>query len=375
MDDKLETLNKTGTWWSDSWWLDERWIENLNETRDDVEKAVEYLKGIFTSDWLKNYTGNPVANVLLRNTQYGQGLPYLENLISLSQHLKELEKIPTINAVIKNLKSSHESDSANMELELGYVFHNEGYTVEFPVPKSKKNKTPDVIVEKGNEKFAVECKKLKISKFESWIDQVLRALSIKAFNLAEESGFGIRYEFSKEIMPHLHSLYKNNESIEVPIDNLLMRLSDSINRVSNKNHDWACIINENIGEGYISRNLIRTKGLLRTPEIPNSFKFGRLFENGIKNAMSQLTNLDCPGIAVIHLNAIPDYDFISDEMNKVFFANSETYSNIIGILVFPWQNMFERSQPCFVVNKTANFDIENSNMIDVIKKYHDPVWM
>ena len=92
MNDDFKLLKETGEWWSEPWWLEKSCLQNVNASKEDVEKSVEYLKGIFTKDWLRNYSGNPVANVLLRNTQYNHGYPQLENLILLSNHLKELNK-------------------------------------------------------------------------------------------------------------------------------------------------------------------------------------------------------------------------------------------------------------------------------------------
>lgn len=369
-----QQLKNTDDWWSNPWWLDERWVKNINATGHEVEEAFEFLKIIFSRDWFRSYKGKHVENVLLRNVLFGEGLPQLDNLLSLSLYLKELKNNPSINSVIKNLKSGHESDSANMELELGYVFHKERYEVDFPTPKSKKGKTPDVLLKKGDEKFAIECKKLKISNFEAWLNGVFTGLSIKLLNLAEEKNLGIVYEFSDRIIGILHKAYKNGDPVDLVAEEYLDKLSDVLHRVDAAKKDWVYISNENIGDGYLSNGYVREKAMVRTPDIPNEFRFGRLFDNGIKRAMTQLIGLDCPGIVAVHVKEIPDFDYLKKRLDDIF-SNEKEYKNIAAVIIFSWQNMFERSQPCLVRNLYSDYDIKVFNVSAVIKKYHEPVWM
>lgn len=371
---KEYTFEKPETWWENPWWLDEKWIEDFELDRKLVFHKIEYLKTVFDKDWLKKYEGNPLGNIILRSTLYSKSIFNLTAILELSGWLQDLKNIAGIHNIIKSLKSSDMCFSAELELEIGFVFHESGYFIEFPIPKSKKGKTPDILVKKDNEIYSLECKKLKTSNFESFTNNIVNNISISLLELAKDENVTISFNLSSKIIDKLHTLYKNDDDTDLYIREVIKEVSDSCEKIHENSYKWLFSVNDEIGEGYLSKGYVREQTIINTPEIPDKFKYNRMFENGIKKALTQLENTGYNGLVVVHAKELPDYIYLKEKLNDLFHVERK-YKQVVAVMVFPQQYFFSRTQPCIVCNKYSEVDFAKSKTADVIRKYHDPIWL
>ena len=95
---------------------------------------------------------------------------------AIGRHIEIAKKIEGIDAKLSEFLNSkiNQPDSTLFELVVAIMYARNGYHVEF-IPETALNKTPDLRVTKGEEKFFVECKRLaKITDYSEYERQEWR---------------------------------------------------------------------------------------------------------------------------------------------------------------------------------------------------------
>ena len=366
-----ERLRQTGEWWIDPWWLSDNWLEISPRTSTQVQEAFEYLKQIFDPSWLRSYKGELIDNLFLRSVLYDRSAFTRNHLISLSERLKRLEVIDGIHVVIRGLRGRHESDAADMELDLADYFVQEGYQVEFPVAKSSRGKSHDIRLTKGGIRLAVECKRLSISQITAWLNNVFHIAATSLMSIAETNGLGVYYSFSSEIVRDLLEKRSSGITETEAAKSLINRLSEEIKSAVVRNQWPLWIWIDRLGDGFFYKTESTAGSTVGTPEMPDELLFRRMLQNAVIPAAEQLANEDMPGLIAIHARDIPSEEYLAEEANRFLFENRDSYAHIIAVLILPWQGWFKRNRPRLIVNRHAKHVLGDRDVVSVLEKF-DP---
>lgn len=352
--------------------MKDNWYEVRPRTSAQVEEAFEYLKRIFDPSWVRSYKGELIENIFLRSILYDRSAFTRNHLITLSEQLKRHEETSGIHVVIRGLRGKQESDAANMELELADYLAQEGYQVEFPVAKSAKGKSPDIRLTKGDGKYAVECKGLRVSEIESWLNGVFQIASSQLMALAETNGLGIEFIFSAEVVRGLLERRNSGVAVADAASDLLKRISEEIDVAINRNRWPLWMWIDKRGSGFFFKANSTVGSSVGTPGMPDELVFRRLIQNAVVPAAKQLSNEEMPGLIAIHTREIPSDSYLAQELNRFLFENRDDYEHILAVLILPWQGWFQRNQPRLIVNRHAQHEWNNSGISGAIAKY-DPI--
>ena len=131
-----------GRWWLDAWWEEENWVSQSKYTLPEIRAAVEELKTVFSSEWAMKIGKNDVANIFLRSVRYGHSIWQHCYIVELGQQIASLRDHPGFTSVLSRLLSIDESESADMELSLAALLLKNSFNINFPVPRSKRGKSP-----------------------------------------------------------------------------------------------------------------------------------------------------------------------------------------------------------------------------------------
>ena len=58
-----------------------------------------------------------------------------------------------------------------------------------------------------------------------------------------------------------------------------------------------------------------------------------------------------PSIVVIHTRDVPSEEHLAIEIDRFLEQNKNNYTNILAVLIFPWQGWFQRNRPRLIVNR------------------------
>lgn len=87
-----------------------------------------------------------------------------------------------------------------------------------------------------------------------------------------------------------------------------------------------------------------------------SSSHGRLVGNALKKAIAQINEFGKPGIAAAFYFNPPEVGALKLQLPKVFERETEKYRHLMGVLVFPAQNILKYIQPIWISNPYAGFD-------------------
>lgn len=365
-----ERIRQTGEWWVDPWWLKDNWLEIRPLSSTEVETAIEYLKVIFTPDWLRKYEGELIENVFLRSVIYDQSAFTRHYLVALAERLKRLEGTRGFSAVLDNLRGRQESDAADMELQLAYYFAQEGYQVDFPIAKSKKGKTPDIRLTKGLSNLAVECKRLRLGEDAAWLSSVLSHVSSQLMNLAEVNELWFEFSFSDKVLHRILESRKGGECAEDVAITIVKRISDEIKTAVTRAQWPLWLLVSNCGEGFFYKAKSKDSKI-NIPGLPDSLVFRRMLKNAISRATEQLRNENSPGLIAVHARDIPSEDCLVRYLNRFLFSAQES-AHVLAILILPWQGWFHHNRPHLIVNRNSLYRWDDSGVAAVLAKF-DPV--
>jgi hypothetical protein len=367
-----ESLRQTGEWWIDPWWLNDNFLEVRPRTATQVQEAFEYLKEIFTPGWLRSYKGELIENLFLRSILYERSTFTRNHLISLSERLKRFENIGGIHIIIRGLRGRHESDAADMELDLADYFLQEGYQVEFPIAKSSRGKSADIRLSKGCIRLAVECKRLRVSKNTAWLNNVFNIATSSLTSISQAHGLGVDFTFSSEVVRGLLEKCSSGMAEEEAAKSLIYRVSEEIKSavVRNRWPLWMWIVR--LGNGFFFKTESTAGSSVGCPEMPDELLFRRMLQNAVIPAARQLSNEDVSGLIAIHARDIPSEEYLAEETNQFFFENRDSCAHILAVLIFPWQGWFQRNRPHFIINRHGQYVLEESDVESVLRKF-DPI--
>lgn len=373
MSNKSELL-KNSEWWSDPWWEEENWISQSRFSLNEVKEAVDVLKRHFPAQWVAKVREDAVANVFLRNVCFGHSIWQHRYIVTLGKSLQKLEKCSGFSSVVKRLQSLEDSDSASMELELADTFFTASFSVDFPVPASRKGKTPDIVIIQGTETVAIECKQLRASNKERWLEMFYMHASMGLQNALGNETRGLQFIF--EEIPVDRYFTSGGTRTHNPIEVAEAVIADVTNQVMRLFTESASPLlfhTPGIGSGhFISKT--NPEGIwTRSPSMSDERLFSRLFSNGIYRAAAQLREVDYPGIAAIYAENTPSYDLAQSQFNSVTTASRAEYEHLSAVVIFRRQVLGPYRPPLLLKNSWAKSSFDDLAVSRVFYDVYSPI--
>ena len=371
IEDAISLLINDGNWWFDPWWEQDRWYALGSIKKVRFLEAIEFLKTIFSKEWVKSLGDDPLRHPFLQLIFFGQGLPQINNIYQLAKRLQVIIRLNGHKSALQDYKTINQAYNADFEMFLAYVFHSLGSHVSFIVAKSKKGRTPDILVNNNGIEFVVECKYIQPSEAERWVSNYSLAYShllMDALPTHYEMFYRLRQtdiNVSDYSYPKLGSF-----QLAAIIDSL--QIINYLKNIGPFSPKYNYIDMGTKGELFVIQkgNLFRSQ--IQMPEISQSFTGRRLVGNAIIKANRQISEFGMPGIAAIYFGAPPDIGALKLEIPKLFCENKEQYSLLMGIIVFPMQNLLKYIRPIWIANPFSKFRPQDYRLPELLVDILDP---
>lgn len=358
-----------GRWWLDAWWEEENWVSQSKYTLPEIRAAVEELKTVFSSEWAMKIGKNDVANIFLRSVRYGHSIWQHCYIVELGQQIASLRDHPGFTSVLSRLLSIDESESADMELSLAALLLKNSFNINFPVPRSKRGKSPDIIARCGNETVAFECKQLEVSNKQRWLDDYYHHASHLLRDGLDNDERQIQFEFDE---PPVDSFFrKDGKAIrEAPTvaGEMAGRLVSHVRDLFVESSSPLYFGIEGIGYGRFIGTAEPNSAWTHFPSMSDDRLFARLFSNGIARASEQLRAVNFPGIAAIYTEHSPSFEYAQGEFKAIVGNEPSHYGHLAACLVFQRQTLFQYQPPLLLINPASRVRFSQLNVSNVIRK-------
>lgn len=360
-----------GRWWLDAWWEGENWVSQSKFTLEEIRSAIEVLKTIFTAEWAVKIGDNDVANIFLRNIRYGKSIWQHRYIIELGRQIAILRDRPGFTSVLSRLLSIDDSESADMELSLAALLLGNSFDIDFPVPKSKRGKSPDIIARCGDEIVAFECKQLEASNKQRWLDNYYNHMSRLLRDGLDNGERHIQFEFNEPPVDRYFGRDGNaiREATAVAEEVANQLISHVRSRFVEYSSPLIFGI-EGIGFGRFVGTAVPNSAWMNLPSMPDDRLFARLFSNGIARASDQLRTANCPGIAAIYAEHSPTYEYAQAEFESIVRKEKSRFEHLAACLVFQRQTLFQYRSPLLLVNPASRVRFDQLNVSNVIRKIY-----
>lgn len=371
LDGVSKVLSEEGCWWFDPWWEIDYWYDTIQITKTDAISAVDFLKSIFTSEWVKSLGENSLEHPFLQLIFFGRGVSQLYDIYELAERYRTVICTEGYKSVLENYKTIKHSRSANFEAFFLNVLKKAGCDVSFITAKPKYGPTPDILVKNLDKEFIVECKCIQESDAEKWVVNYAHAFG----NLIVNAAPGVYDVF---YCPHQLAIdpydygypefgsYQLAATIDtLPIVNYLnsigfISLQDSYIDLGPKGHLY--VLPKSIG--FPSQTYI--------PETTSKFVGRRLVQNAIKKANAQISAFGKPGIAAIFYDSPPNIGVLKQELPKIFEEYKEDYALLMGVVIFPAQNLLNYVRPMWISNPFASIAPEDFGLPSLLTEVINP---
>lgn len=342
-------LREYGCWWFDPWWEQERWFKGVKLSQSLFLEEIQFLKSIFTESWVKSLGDDPLQHPFLQMVHFGQGLSQISSLFSLAERLQFIVEIEGYKPVLDSYKSLQEARSADLEIFMASVLGQSYTSVSFIRARPKKGRTPDILVSANESDFVVECKTVSDSQAEKWVGNYNRYFSRLMFSALPDNIALIYRPLTAEIDPTEYgdphnSSYQIAASVDAyPIIEYLRNFREKPEYI-----DMGVR-----GELIISPKYEGLSSSIETPSISREFVGRRLVKNAIMKANRQISDYAKPGIAAISYGYPPQAGELKLKLTEMFEQYSEEYQYLMGVLIFPAQNILEYIPPIWVTNPSS----------------------
>lgn len=358
-----------GRWWLDAWWEEENWVSQSRFSLEEIRSSIEVLKTVFTAEWAEKIGDNDVANIFLRNVRYGKSIWQHRYIIELGRQIALLRDRPGFTSVLSRLLSIDDSESADMELSLAALLLNNSFDIEFPVPKPKRGKSPDIIARRGDETVAFERKQLEASNKQRWLDSYYHHASHLLRDGLDNAERHIQFEFDEPPVDRYFSLNgkATREATAVAEEMAIQMISQVRGRFVESSSPLLFGI-EGIGYGRFVSTSVPDSAWMHLPSMTDDRLFSRLFSNGIARASEQLRTVDFPGIAAIYAEHSPSFEYAQSEFETIVRKEPSRYAHLTACLVFQRQALFSYRPPLLLPNPVGRIRFDQLKVGNVIGK-------
>ena len=95
------------------------------------------------------------------------------------------------------------------------------------------------------------------------------------------------------------------------------------------------------------------------PDLYHKFLNKRLINNGVSKAVLQINASNKPGVAAIFQDKSVHEITLKGVLCNLFEKNKKQYSNLMGVLVFPAQNILQYMEPLLIENPYSAYNLED----------------
>jgi len=365
----FEAAAADSRWWLDAWWEEENWLSQSRFSLEEVRSSIEVLKTVFTAEWAEKIGANDVANIFLRNIRYGKSVWQHRYIIELGRQIEILRELPGFASVQSRLLSINDSESADMELALAAILLSNSFDIEFPVPKSKRGKSPDIVASCGNEKVAFECKQLEVSNKQRWLDTYYNHASQLLRNGLDNAERHVQFEFEE---PPVDRYFDRDGKAVLDAtavaEEVSKRMISFVRSMFVESSSPLLFGIEEIGYGRFVSTSVPDSAWTRLPSMSDDRLFARLYANGIARASEQLRTVEFPGIAAIYAERSPSLEYSQSKFETIVRKEPSRYAHLVACLVFQRQALFDYRPPFLLVNPASNVKFAQLRVSEVIRR-------
>lgn len=351
--DRLVRAQEAGDIWSDQWWRQPTWRNQISLTDEELASRFSLLSSVFDKDWVMSLGEGLFAHQIIQDQVGQEGMPAISRLLRLSSYLVELSSLVGFNRVLSDFKTIQHVHSAEFELFMAHCLLKAGCEVDFIVPKAKSGKTPDISANLNGYEFVVECKRLTRGPGEPWISGYERLFSQILMDSVPE-GVALNYQVTSNPLDIQEYGYPNNLTpyeLSAHIDTF--PIVEQIKEVLNL--EKVPLSFEIPGKGicrlFFDNESFR--GRVEIPEVSESYYLKRLFLNGVFKANDQISGYGVSGVAAVFQEYPAGLHAIKRELYRVFENEKDRFKLLMGVLVFPAQNILKYIRPYWVKNPWA----------------------
>lgn len=357
--------------WKNQWWLKHDWRSQIRLTDDELQARINLLKPIFDQKWVQSLGDDPMQHPFLRNLLLGEGVSQIRHILELADQIETLRDLNGFHGVLKKYRSLQHPMSAHLEMFMGWVLKRAGYGVEFIVPSHKKGKTPDILVSaKSGRSFSIECKYLIDAVAEHWIRKYQDRF-FSELQRAVPDGIGLYYWHYSDLEIRE---YGHPDELSVPeiaacvdvmaikraIDDLLMRgCFPGFVQLAGKG---------DVGLFYEDENV---RSIVRVAELNRRQLIHRLFGGGVQAAARQIRAHGVPGIAAVFQSQPASFEAIDGWFKKLVENDRELYAGLMGVLVFPAQNILHYVRPLWIANPYGELSPASVDLPKIFFEFFD----
>lgn len=354
-------------WWRDPWWEDDNWVSQSPYTLAQIRAAVEELKTVFSCQWALRIGENDFANIFLRNVRCGQSIWQHRYIIELGQRIARLRDRPGCSRVLSRLQSVDESESADMELSLADLLLTSSFEIEFPIAKSRRGKSPDIIASCGTETVAFECKQLKKSRKQQWLDLYYRHASQLLRDRLDTDERRVQFIFEE---PPVDRYVRDGKPLREATLVAAETIESLVSYVQRQYRASSCPLTfeiKEIGSGRFVGKSDRDAVWVQYPSMAEDRLFERLFANGIAPASEQLRTVDYPGIAAVYDGHNPSLQYAQHEFATKVRNDPSRYEHLTACLVFQRQPLFQYRPPLLLINPVSRIPLNRLKVSKIIR--------
>lgn len=338
-------------------------------TLEEIRSSIEVLKTVFTAEWAEKIGDNDVANIFLRNIRYGRSIWQHRYIIELGRQIALLRDRPGFTSVLSRLLSVDDSESADMELSLAALLLNNSFDIEFPVPKPKRGKSPDIVARRGAETVAFECKQLEASNKQRWLDSYYHHASHLLRDGLDNAERHIQFEFEEPpVDRYFGQDGKAIREATAVAEEMTNQMISHVRGLFVESSSPLLFGIEEIGYGRFISTSVPDSAWMRLPSMTDDRLFARLFSNGIARASEQLRTVTFPGIAAIYAEHSPSLEYAQSEFETIVRKEPSRYTHLAACLVFQRQALFGYRPPLLLVNPISRVSFDQLEVNRVIRK-------
>ncbi len=344
-------------WWCDGWWRDPKYL--LPYPSEEVERCVEIIKPVFTSQWLHEALTADRNHTIGNRLVDGQGFRMAQFIVGTGHIFESLANTEGFSRKVDELKGPKHA-ATYFEMSLASTLVRSGATVRFP--KEGSTKVPDLLCEAINGPFAVECKRLGEERWETWE----RALFDRLMRSSATRGTGDEVA-QIELNQRLSELRLDDEYAEVN-EQLLVEFEREI--------EFGLLQKPTSDDGWVSlgglgrvRMASKAKGEFGSVSgfaISPTAKLRRILRNGVLEAAEQLP-LDLPGLIAVFSFYQPDLKLADIAFRAVCKSRPELMSHVVALVVFPGGTIFQHDGPMLFLNEHSRFKADSSDPVCSIR--------
>lgn len=373
LSEELSAIATSGRLWDNPWWLKPEWREKFPLSDEEYAHHFRLLQECFDEEWVRGLVGDIKKHPLFGTLLIGESVHQIRTLLALADNLKRLKDVHGFSRVLGDYKTELQARNAGFEMSMGGAFAKAGCDVEYIVPKSRKGQTPDILVRNGEKEFTVECKFMSDATREKWIDRYQTWYS-RRISASVPTEYSVRFHpFVEHLEP---SCYGPHDGLTPPelaaeLDTLQVRTAIEEMLYSFRLPQYRWIEGKGtlavFPEGYDHMGEIGRPGLSRR------FFFNRLVSNGIKTASKQIQAYSRPGIASVFYSGVSDLGWIKPAVQQVFLEKPEGFECVMGVLLFPMQNVLEYISPYWIENESSAFSAAEIGVTDMLHELFRPI--